>query len=134
VAGVIDGGVACGTNGVEGTGWGIADVVGTAREAIKVSKASDGGAAQGQPLFHGRSDRLGSWSDRQPLFCWRSDRLGSWSDCQPLFQVRSNHPYVRSDRQQWPVVERPVERGVLAVVRALESHQENHPAKRCLNC
>jgi hypothetical protein len=32
------------------------------------------------PLFRGRFDRLGSWSDRQPLFCGRSDRLGSWLD------------------------------------------------------
>jgi hypothetical protein len=33
----------------------------------------------------GRSDRLGSRSDRQPLFYGRSDHLGSQSDRQPLF-------------------------------------------------
>jgi glycosyltransferase A (GT-A) superfamily protein (DUF2064 family) len=73
-----------------------------------------------QPLFHERSDRLGSRLDRQPLFLRQSDR-------QPLFRVRYDCPNVRSDQQQRAAVESLVERRAPTVVQASEPHRERHP-------
>jgi hypothetical protein len=63
------------------------------------------GRSDCQPLFCGRSDRLGSRLDRQPLFRGRSDRLGSRSDRQPLFRGRLDRQQRKArwnaGRRQW---------------------------------
>jgi hypothetical protein len=67
---VMDTGAVRGTSGVEGTTWGIAEVVGAARGATEVGETGDRGAVQGRALKPPR------WrSDRQPLFHGRSDCL-----------------------------------------------------------
>jgi hypothetical protein len=72
----MDAGATCVTGGVEGAAWGASEVVDTARGAAEVSKAGDEGAAQGLAVslpgltvgppasVRGRSECLGSWSDR----------------------------------------------------------------------
>jgi hypothetical protein len=44
----VDVGAARGAGGVEGTAWGVAEVVSGAWETVKVGEADDGGAAQGR--------------------------------------------------------------------------------------
>jgi hypothetical protein len=119
--GVVDAGATRSTGGGVGAASGVAKVVGAARGAAEVGEASDDGTTRG-------------WrSDRQPLFLGRSGRLGSWSDLQPLFQAWSDRSKAWPDRQQRLATGSLGEPGVPAVVLAWEPHRERHPTERCLN-